>query len=184
MPSGWSRIGAIVATLGVVGLSFGMLGGLWYVHREQARAAGRAAVEQTLTEAIFAQDRHDGAAFARHFIANGVVRITDSERPLTARGNAALRGFASGPPAGNQLPFSTGPGDSHHIMTNNVVVLRDHDHALHRAYYVAVARNRAQNGLVFVQMGSFEDRLVRRGGQWLIEEHHIRHRAVVDDMMR
>lgn len=170
----------IAVVTGVIVLSAAACGGaLWTIHRAQALADARAAIEQTISEIIFAQDRHDGRAFASHFLSEGIVRITETERPVTARGAAALQAFASGPAAGAELPFSSAPGDIHHVVSNSTVKFLDDDHAKHRAYYVALARDKTGRQIVFVQMGSFEDTFVKRNGRWLIAEHHIRHRGGV-----
>lgn len=171
----------IAAMAGVIVLSVACGGALWNIHRAQAQTEARGAIEQAISEIIFAQDRHDGRAFASHFLPEGLVRITETEHPLTAQGLAALQAFASGPASGAELPFSSAPGDIHHVVSNSTVKFLDNDHAKHRAYYVALARDKTGGNIVFVQMGNFEDTFVRRNGRWLIAEHHIRHRGGVAD---
>lgn len=170
---------AIAAMAGVIVLGVACGGALWKIHRAQALMEARAAIEQATSEILFAQDRHDGSAFAAHFLPDGIVRITETERPVMAQGPAALQAFASGPAAGGELPFSSAPGDIHHVVTNSALKFLDDDHAKHWAYYVALARDKTGGNIVFVQMGSFEDTFVRRNGRWLIAEHHIRHRGGV-----
>lgn len=156
-------------------------GALWTIRRAQALTEARAAIEQTISEITFAQDRHDGSAFASHFLPEGIVRITETEHPVMAQGSAALQAFASGPASGAELPFSSAPGDIHHVVSNSVVKFLDDDHAKHWAYYMSLARDKTGRQIVFVQMGSFEDTFVRRNGRWLIAEHHIRHKGGVVD---
>lgn len=171
----------IAIVVGVIVLSVACGVVLWTINRAHAQVEARSAIEQVISEIIFAQDRHDGRAFASHFLPDGLVRITETDHPLTAQGSAALQAFASGPAAGAELPFSSAPGDIHHVVTNSALKFLDDDHAKHRAYYVALARDKTGKNIVFVQMGSFEDTFVRHSGRWLIAEHHIRHRGGVAD---
>lgn len=171
----------IAVVAGVIVLSAACGVALWTIHRAQAQTEARGAIEQAISEIIFAQDRHDGRAFASHFLPAGVVSITETDHPLTAQGSAALQAFASGPARGAELPFSSAPGDIHHVVSNSTVKFLDDDHAKHRAYYVALAHDKTGGNIVFVQMGTFEDTFVRLDGRWLIAEHHIRHRGGIAD---
>ncbi|HUG73731.1 MAG TPA: nuclear transport factor 2 family protein [Steroidobacteraceae bacterium] len=62
---------------------------------------------------------------------------------------------------------------THHVVTNQSIQFIDRDNAVVRAYWMYVVAHGTGKPMTIDLMGSSEDYLTRRNGQWLIKERRV-----------
>lgn len=135
-------------------------------------ARDRMAIEETLRRYVRALDDSDLEAY--------LATLTDDARfvseEATHSGKEAIRAYVE-PVMSSRLQRREQEGvaatATHHVVTNQAIEFTDPDNAVVRSYWMFVVAHGAGKPLSVDLMGSSEDYLTRRDGQWLIRERHV-----------
>lgn len=135
-------------------------------------AHDRMAIEETLRRYVRALDESDLEAY--------LATLTDDAKFVSAEathsGKDAIRGYVE-PVMKSRLQRREKEGAAatatHHVVTNQSIEFIDADHAVVRGYWMFVVAHGAGKPMSIDIMGSSEDFLTRRDGQWLINERRV-----------
>lgn len=129
------------------------------------RLLDKAEIEATLTRYTHALDALDADEYASVFAEDAVFELGDGQ---TRTGRAEIRSIIE-EREGESLPAST---LMHHVMTNATLEFINDREARHYAYWMTIVGD-LSNGFTVPAMGHYEDVLVKRSGQWLIQTRKL-----------
>jgi hypothetical protein len=130
----------------------------------------RIAVEDVMARYVWAVDSLDADGYAAVFTDDAVI---DSNGTIS-KGHGEIRGIvtslskrrddnkAKGLPAANL----------YHVISSVRITFPKPGEALHQSYWQTVRRDKS-GAMTAAAMGRSEDRLVKRGGQWLIQSRRL-----------
>lgn len=136
------------------------------------RLLDKAAIEDVLTRYTYALDTLDADAYAGVFAEDAVF---DMGGGRTRKGRAEIRGIITGlqqSRAEREAAGTTPPTLMHHVMTNATLEIVSDDEARHYAYWMTILGD-ADNSYHVAAMGHYEDVLMKRDGEWLIQTRKL-----------
>lgn len=137
-----------------------------------SQAQDRLAIEETLRRYVVALDGSDMDAY--------LATLTDDAKFVSAEatyaGREAIRKYVE-PVMQSRLKRREKEGlaatATHHVVTNQAIEFIDADNAVARSYWMFVVAHGEKQPMTVDLMGSSEDYLARRNGQWLIKERRV-----------
>jgi hypothetical protein len=154
------------------------------MEKQLRELADRTAIDAVLMQYTYGLDLVDADMYAGVFTpeAKFYRGATPDSAVIMAEGTAQIRkiitDLAASDAAGKARREAEWEGEGeaparlrHHVMTNSVVELVDGNNARHRAYWMTVAGSGRE--MTVLAMGSYEDKLVKRDGKWLINERYL-----------
>jgi uncharacterized protein (TIGR02246 family) len=136
------------------------------------RLLDKAEIEAVLVRYTHALDTLDAEKYASVFTEDAVFEMGSGQ---TRKGRAAIREIITGlqqSRAEREAAGTATPTLMHHVMTNATLdIVNDHE-AHHCAYWMTIL-GRADNEYDVASMGHYEDVLVKRDGEWLIQSRKL-----------
>ena len=126
----------------------------------------RAAIQNLVVKYTIALDTLDADMYASAFAADAELTFGGN----TYRGRDAIRKLVTGFKA--QRDAQADPPKSYHALTNTYVELVNDHEAHHRSYWQTIT-GPSSGPFTVGGMGRYEDTLVKRGGEWLIQKRQI-----------
>ena len=129
----------------------------------------RAAIQNLIVRYTIALDTLDADLYAGVFAEDAVFTFGGN----TYNGRAAIRNIITGlqdRSAGQ--PAGESPTKSYHAITNTYIELINDHEAKHRSYWQTI-RGPSSGPFAVGAMGVYEDVLVKRDGEWLIQNRKI-----------
>jgi uncharacterized protein (TIGR02246 family) len=135
-------------------------------------AQDRMAIEETLRRYVRALDDSDLEAY--------LATLTDDAKFVAAEGSYAgkdaIRKYVEPVMKSRQQrreKEGAAATATHHVVTNQSIEFLDGDNVVVRAYWMFVVAHGTGKPMSIEIMGSSEDYLTRRGGNWLIRERRV-----------
>jgi hypothetical protein len=136
------------------------------VPNNELRLADRAMIGDLLNRADRGLDVADVAMFTASFTDDAELQFNDNHYNGRAEIQALVEGRAA-----NRRARDAGQGDPntqlYRVMTNSIIEFTGPDTANHSAYVVVVGHTTPETHMS--ASGTYDDRLVKRDGTWLIE---------------
>lgn len=132
----------------------------------------KAEIEAVLVRYTHALDTLDADKYAGVFTEDAVFEMGRGE---TRRGRAEIRSIITGlqeSRAEREAAGTATPALMHHVMTNATLDVVSDKEAHHYAYWMTILGN-AENEYRVASMGHYEDVLVKRDGEWLIQSRKL-----------
>jgi SnoaL-like domain len=146
--------------------------------------ADRVAINATLVQYTMGLDRVDADLYAGAFTPDAKFYRGPSpdKAEVMAEGTAQIRKIITDLAASDARAKAAreaewkGEGSPparlrHHVMTNAVIELVDDHTATHRSYWMTVSGSGREMNVV--AQGSYQDKLVKVDGRWLIKERYL-----------
>jgi len=132
--------------------------------------ADRIAVEDVMARYVWAVDSLDADGYVAVFTDDAVI---DSNGSIS-RGHAEIRKVVTGLIQRRDANKAKGvpTANLYHVISNVRIMFPKPDEAVHLSYWQTVRRG-ADGTMQAAAMGRSEDRLVKRGGKWLIESRKL-----------
>jgi 3-phenylpropionate/cinnamic acid dioxygenase small subunit len=140
-------------------------------NRRLQRLLDESDIAKVLVRYTHALDSLDADAYAGVFAEDAVF---DMGREIR-RGRAEIRDVIVGlqkSRAERQAAGTATPTLMHHVMTNETLDIAGDHEANHYAYWMTILGG-ADDKYTVASMGHYEDRLVKHGDQWLIQERKL-----------
>ena len=149
---------------------------------EMNTTADELAIQKLFVKYVFALDLHDPKAYAALFTPDAVITMGERKIVGTSGIESLIQGYK------DRIDYSKIKADSHgrkfgpvrHVNTAFLINVNG-DTATSESYWMEVRSNADMNGIgdrpSVINMGRYEDELVKRNGQWLFS-----HRSIVADM--
>jgi uncharacterized protein (TIGR02246 family) len=135
----------------------------------EARARDRAAIENLIVSYAHVYDALDADGYASIFAEDADFTFGGN----TLHGRAAIRGvITSALERRAQAPANEPVAKTYHIISNTRIEFVSGTEARHRSYWQVVSRA-ADAPPVVVNVGVYEDVVVKRNGEWLIQSRVI-----------
>ena len=126
----------------------------------------RAAIQNLIVKYTIALDTLDADMYASVFAPDAEFSFGGN----TYRGRDAIRKLVTGFKA--QRDAQTDPPKSYHALTNTYVEFVNDHEAHHRSYWQTIT-GPSSGPFTVGGMGRYEDTLVKRNGEWLIQKRQI-----------
>ena len=136
------------------------------------RLMDKAEIEAVLVRYTHALDTLDADKYANVFTQDAVFEMGAGE---VRKGRAEIRGIITDLQESRSEREASGtaaPSLMHHVMTNATLDIVGDDEAHHYAYWMTILGN-ADNEYRVASMGHYEDVLVKRNGEWLIQTRKL-----------
>jgi 3-phenylpropionate/cinnamic acid dioxygenase small subunit len=140
-------------------------------NRQLQRLLDESDIAKVLVRYTHALDTLDADAYAGVFAEDAVFDMGREVR----RGRAEIRDVIVGlqkSRAERQAAGTSTPSLMHHVMTNATLEIVDEREARHYAYWMTILGG-ADDKFTVASMGHYEDRLVKHGDRWLIQERQL-----------
>ena len=130
----------------------------------------RIAVEDVMNRYVWAVDSLDADGYVAVFTEDAVI---DSNGSIS-RGHAEIRKVVTGLIQRRDANKAKGvpTANLYHVISNVRIVFPKPDEAVHLSYWQTVRRG-TDGTMQAAAMGRSEDRLVKRGGKWLIQSRKL-----------
>jgi uncharacterized protein (TIGR02246 family) len=146
-------------------------GGAWAQDGALGTWEDRVLIELTLQRYIRGYDANDPEMFASAFAEDGVFEFNDD----VYTGRAEIAAYIADRNAARAAREAAGQSDSsarlYHVMTNSIITFDGPDKAHHSAYGMTIGRTTGETHIS--SSGSYEDELVKREGEWLIQRRRL-----------
>lgn len=135
----------------------------------------RQAIETTLVRYSTGLDTFDADVYVSAFTENAEFVMEGK----TYHGRDEIRTIITDLKAGRATraadadPTNDPPPSMHHVMTNAVIDVTSADTARHHCYWMTVNGGPAMYSFRIAAQGRYEDELVKREGEWLIQRRRI-----------
>ena len=152
--------------------------------RQLQEYADRVAINATLVQYTTGLDRVDADLYAGAFTPDAKFYrgASPETAEIMAEGTAQIRKIITDLAASDARSKATREAEwkgegapptrlRHHVMTNAVVELVDDHTASHRSYWMTVSGVAGEMNVV--SQGSYQDKLVKVDGRWLIKERYL-----------
>jgi uncharacterized protein (TIGR02246 family) len=126
----------------------------------------RAAIQNLVVKYTIALDTLDAEMYASVFAPDAEFSFGGN----TYRGRDSIRNLIAGFRA--QRDAQSDPPKSYHVLSNTYVELVSDHEARHRSYWQTIA-GPSSGPFTVGGMGRYEDTLVKRNGEWLIQKRQI-----------
>lgn len=136
------------------------------------RLLDKAAIEDVLVQYTRALDTLDADRYASVFAEDAVFEMGQGQ---TRKGRAEIRSIITGlqeSRAEREAAGTATPSLMHHVMTNATLDIVSDREAHHYAYWMTILGD-AENNYRIASMGHYEDVIVKRDGQWLIQSRRL-----------
>lgn len=135
----------------------------------EARARDRAAIENLIVTYAHVYDALDADGYASVFAEDADFTFGGN----TLHGRAAIRGVITGAlERRSKAPANEPVAKTYHIISNTRIEFVSDTEAKHRSYWQVVSRT-GTSAPVVVNVGVYEDVVVKRNGEWLIQSRVI-----------
>ena len=135
----------------------------------EARARDRAAIENLIVTYAHVYDALDADGYASIFAEDADFTFGGN----TLRGRAAIRGVITGALERRaKAPANEPVAKTYHIISNTRIEFVSDTEARHRSYWQVVSRTGTAAPVV-ANVGVYEDVVVKRNGEWLIQSRVI-----------
>ena len=130
----------------------------------------RIAVEDVMARYVWAVDSLDAEGYVAVFTADAVI---DSNGSIS-KGHDEIRNIVTSLMKRRDDNKTKGlpTANLYHVISNVRITFPKPGEALHQAYWQTVRRDKS-GAMTAAAMGRSEDRLVKRGGQWLIQSRRL-----------
>jgi uncharacterized protein (TIGR02246 family) len=130
----------------------------------------RIAVEDVMARYVWAVDSLDADGYVAVFTPDAVI---DSNGAIS-KGHAEIRSIVTGLIKRRDENKAKGvpTANLYHVISNARIAFPTADQAVHRSYWQTVRRDK-DGRMTAAAMGRSEDRLVKRGGKWLIQSRTL-----------
>jgi uncharacterized protein (TIGR02246 family) len=136
------------------------------------RLLDKAAIEDVLVQYTRALDTLDADKYASVFTDDAVFELGGGE---VRTGRAEIRSIITGlqeSRAEREAAGTATPALMHHVMTNATLEVVSDREAHHYAYWMTIIGD-ADNSYRVAAMGHYEDVIVKRDGEWLIQSRKL-----------
>lgn len=134
-----------------------------------AELRDRAAIQNLVAKYAFALDALDADAYASVFTEDAELTFGGN----TYHGRAQIRDLINGfKQRAASRPAADPPAKSYHAITNTMIEFVNDHEAHHRSYWQTI-RGPSSGPFTVGGMGVYEDVMVKRDGQWLIQSRKI-----------
>jgi len=130
----------------------------------------RIAVEDVMARYVWAVDSLDAEGYVAVFTADAVI---DSNGSIS-KGHDEIRNIVTSLMKRRDDNKAKGlpTANLYHVISNMRITFPKPGEALHQSYWQTVRRDKS-GAMTAAAMGRSEDRLVKRGGQWLIQSRRL-----------
>jgi len=130
----------------------------------------RIAVEDVMARYVWAVDSLDAEGYVAVFTADAVI---DSNGSIS-KGHDEIRNIVTSLMKRRDDNKAKGlpTANLYHVISNVRITFPKPGEALHQSYWQTVRRDKS-GAMTAAAMGRSEDRLVKRGGQWLIQSRRL-----------
>jgi len=130
----------------------------------------RIAVEDVMARYVWAVDSLDAEGYVAVFTADAVI---DSNGSIS-KGHDEIRSIVTSLMKRRDDNKAKGlpTANLYHVISNVRITFPKPGEALHQSYWQTVRRDKS-GAMTAAAMGRSEDRLVKRGGQWLIQSRRL-----------
>lgn len=133
--------------------------------RDIERYIARAEIEDLITRYTYAFDALDADAYVRTFTEDAVFDLGGGD---VRKGRDGIRSIITERQAKPPDPATL----EHHVITNSLIEFVADDRVHHRAYWLTIIGDFA-HGFAVPAMGKYDDVIVKRNGEWLIESRRL-----------
>ena len=137
--------------------------------RYEGNADDYSQISQLMTKYSYTLDNHDAQGWASVFTEKGIFRDTN----LCLIGRSQIAGYIEKMNARPRRPGADNRPKSRHINENRSIEYIDRNHAIAHSFVMVVGdvgRNHVGGGIEVT--GTYDDKLTRVNGRWLIADRH------------